>query len=490
MPEERTEGTGESVPASLAGKFLALFTISFWKNWFLRPCGGWEVLRLGTPIVISSGTLALMNFADRLYLTWFDQTGMAAAFQAGTLMWLLTTFPVAIAAYTNAFVSQYNGAKEYRKIGENVWQGVFFGLAAGLIFIAATPLVTPFFRWLGASGEMLKFEGEYWFWLSLGASALIAHEPFTSYFCGRHDMKTVMAVGITVVLVNAALDPLLIFGIHGHLRFGVVGAAIASTISLWFKFFLYLAIALHRDKKWQCGLRDGCRLRLHELGRLARFGSMSAFQVVAENSCYTLFILLMNRYGEAPSAAAAIAFNLDFLVYLPTTGLGIATTALVGNQIGARRPDLASRAVFTTFVLAAIWTGIFVSAFVIAPNFFLGLYAHNNPVEFETIRQAAIYSLRFVSCCLFFDTLDVIFTAALRGAGDTRFIMTTTLIVASFTLTAIVVGTCVGHFGYLWPWSCMACYVTTNATIFLIRFLQGGWRKHSLVEGAAEAQAA
>ena len=114
-------------------------SISSINEWFKRPCGGFEVFRVGLPIVVSSTTFALMHFADRLFLTWYDQRAMSAAFQAGMLMWLLTTFPTAISSFTNSFVSQYNGAKQYEKIGENVWQGVYFGLAAGLLFVASSP---------------------------------------------------------------------------------------------------------------------------------------------------------------------------------------------------------------------------------------------------------------------------------------------------------------------------------------------------------------
>lgn len=463
----------------------ALCSSSFWVNWFKRPSGGWEILRVSAPIIVSSATFALMNFADRLFLTWYDQREMSAAFQAGCLMWLLTTFPTAIAAFTNAFVSQYNGAKQYEKIGENVWQGVYFGLASGLLFIVATPLIAPFYRFLGATPDLAQLSQDYWFYVSLAASAAIAQEGFTAYFCGRKDMKTVMWVGIGAVLVNTALDPLFIFGVNGHLRWGVKGAAIASALALWFKFFVYLYLALKRDKTWRCGLREHYAPRLCEMWRLLRFGGMSAFQVTAENACYTLIVLLMNRYGDAPSQGAAIAFNLDALCFMPMVGLGVATTALVGNQVGANRYDLASRVVATAFTLSMAYTSLFVVSYLSAPNFFLDLYARNDPETFEEIRSVAVFSLRFISVCLFFDTMNTVVTASLRGAGDARFIMNTTFVIAAVTIVALVLGTYVWNFSYRWLWYCMGGYVTLNANTFLIRFFQGGWKKHRLIEESA-----
>ncbi len=457
-------------------------SLSSINDWFKRPCGGIEVFRVGFPIVVSSTTFALMHFADRLFLTWYDQRAMSAAFQAGMLMWLLTTFPTAISAFTNSFVSQYNGAKQYAKIGENVWQGVYFGLAAGLLFVAATPLVAPFLQLLGTQTELALVSRDYWFYTSLGASAAIAHEPLTAYFCGRKDTKTVMWIGLLAILLNTALDPLFIFGINGHMRWGVKGAAIASALALWVKFFVYIFLALHRDKTWRCGLRERYALRLREMGRLVRFGGMGAIQCFAENACYTFVVLFMSRYGDGPAAAAGIAYNLDALVFYPMTGLGIATTTLVGNQVGAGRFDLAARAIRSALTLSLAFTSVFVVSFVAIPNEILDVYARNNPEEFEKIRAITVYSLRFISISLFFETINAILAAALRGAGDVRFIMIATFTISGLSLVALVLGTYVWSFGYLWLWICMCGYSTTNAVVFTARVLRGGWKKSRLLE--------
>ena len=472
-------------PASHATpRWASIFTVRYWREWFTRPCGGREVFNLAIPIIISSATFGLMMFADRIYLTWYDQRGMTAAYQAGSLLWALITFPVGIAAFTNAFVSQYNGAKRYRRIGLNVWQGIFFGLGAGLLFLAATPLIEPLFLRLNAPPDLAKLERDYWFYISLGASATVAHEPLTAYFCGRRDMKTVMWIGIASVAANIILDPILIFGIDGKLRFGVTGAAIASAISLWFKFGVYLVVALNRDRKWRCGLLDQCRFHWGEMKRLLRFGSMSGVQALIENSCYTLFILLMGWFGEEASAASAIAFNLNVLAFMPMAGIGGATTALVGNQVGARRPDLASRATRTALVYGMAFTGVFMLAFLLVPTFFLNLYAHKNPEEFEKIRDLAIVSLRFVAVYLFFDSANVVFASALRGAGDARFIMCAAIAGVGIALLFLFGGVIMFERGVMWSWTILTVYIYLNASILGARFVLGGWKTKSLVRNA------
>ncbi|MDO5309454.1 MAG: MATE family efflux transporter [Planctomycetia bacterium] len=456
-----------------------MFNLTYW---YRRRAGGREMIRLAGPIVISSASLALMNFADRLYLTWYDQSSMSAAFQAGCLLWTLLNFPVGIACFTNTFVSQYNGARQYKRIGTVVWQGVFFGLLAGLIFVALTPLVAPFFRMIAGDSQLIKLEEQYWFYLSIGAGVNIAHEPLTAYFSGRRDTKTVMWVGVSAIIVNAVLDPILIFGINGHMRWGVVGAAIASTIALFFKFFVYLALALHRDKTWQCGLRDRIRLDIAEMTRLVKLGAMSALQFTFDAGVFELFILLMAWFGEDASGAAAIAFNLDFLAFMPIVGIGVATSTSVGNYVGAKRFRLAQRSVFTALTLTVACLGFFAVAYILAPNFFLDFYALNDPEKFMSIRPLAVNALRFISLYLVADGVNVVMASALRGAGDARFIMIGTLSIALPMLGALFLGVFRFGYGLSFCWTMLFAYVMLLASTFLVRFCIGSWRSQRLVQ--------
>lgn len=451
------------------------------RTWFTRPCGGREILRLALPIVISSGTIALMNTADRIFLSWYDPTAMNAAFQSGTLIWALITFPTELAAFANAFVAQYFGADRKDKIGPLIWQGVFLGFLFGLLFLAATPLVGPFFRALGTPREVSLMEQSYWFYFCIGAAASIAHEPLAAFYSGQREMKVVMKLGIATVLMNVVLDPLLIFGIGGYCRMGLNGAALASALSLWFKFFVYLALVYRRDKTGIYCFRQGCRFSWRKMKMLLKHGSMSGVQGTIENAFFSFFVLLMGWFGETASEATAICFNLNFLMLIPIFGIGIATTTIVGNQVGAGRVDLASRAAYTAATLACCFTGVFVIAFIVTPNLFLDMYMGGSPEKYVEVRPLAINLLRIVAIYLFADTLNAIFTAALRGAGDTRFIMWATTIVVIPLLAAIFGGVFLFDRGIYWCWILQTSYLFVNGAVFVTRFALGRWKNKSLV---------
>lgn len=451
------------------------------REWFTRPCGGREILRLALPIVVSSGTIALMNTADRIYLSWFDPVSMNAAFQSGNLIWALITFPTELAAFANAFVAQYHGAEQKERIGALVWQGVFLGLLFGLLFLAATPLVGPFFRALGTPRDVALLEQSYWFYFCVGAAAAIGHEPLASFYSGQREMKVVMKLGIATVALNMILDPLLIFGVGGYCRLGLNGAALASALSLWFKFFVYLALVYRRDKSGVYGFRKRCRLDWPEMKRLLRFGSMSGYQGTIENAFFSFFVLLMGWFGETASEATAICFNLNFLMLVPIFGMGVATTTAVGNQVGAGRVDLASRAAYTSATLACAFAAVFVIAFLVAPNLFLDMYMSGTPEKYAEVRPLAVNLLRIVAIYLFADTLNAIFTSALRGAGDTRFIMWATTLVVIPILAAIFGGVFLFGRGVYWCWILQTSYLFVNGAIFITRFVMGCWKDKSLV---------
>ena len=93
-------------------------------NWWRRPCGGREVLRLAMPLVLSSLSWTLLTFIDRMFLMWWSPDALAASFPAALLWWTLICCPLGICMYANTFVSQYDGAGQREHIGPAVWQAV------------------------------------------------------------------------------------------------------------------------------------------------------------------------------------------------------------------------------------------------------------------------------------------------------------------------------------------------------------------------------
>ncbi|MCA9172654.1 MAG: hypothetical protein KDB23_33545, partial [Planctomycetales bacterium] len=116
-------------------------------GWWLRPCGGRDVVKLAVPLILSTGSWTLMHFFDRVLLTWYSNDAIAAATPAGMLNFSLMCLPLGIAGYVNTFVAQYFGAGRSERVGRVVWQGIWLGLIALPFMLMLIPLAPTIFEW-------------------------------------------------------------------------------------------------------------------------------------------------------------------------------------------------------------------------------------------------------------------------------------------------------------------------------------------------------
>lgn len=452
-------------------------------NWWTRPCGGWEVLRIALPLVISTGSWSLLLFVDRMLLLWWDQKAMAAAFPAGMLHWTVICFPLGVASYVNTFVAQYYGAERYRRIGLVLGQGVWLGMLATPLLLLLIPLSPLIFRLAGHNAELLPYENVYFQILCLGAGAAVIASAQSSFFTGRGVTWVVMVVDVGSVVLNIALDAVLIFGLLGLPQLGIAGAAWATVVSQWAKVLTYrslLRLPVYRDKY---GILQGRRIDLPLMRRLWRFGGPSGLQYLLEAAGFTLIVMCMGRLDETYLVATTVAFQINILAFVPMIGVGIAVTTLVGQQITHGRPDLAARATWTAAVLSLLYTGAFALVYVAAPDaFLLGHSLGVDAAKFHSIRDLVVVLLRFVAAYCVFDAMQFVFSSAIKGAGDTRFVLGVTGVMAGLSVVVGQTGAYLGGELYWW-WAVITAWILSLGLIYLARFLQGKWRTMRVIEG-------
>jgi len=185
-----------------------------------------------------------------------------------------------------------------------------------------------------------------------------------------------------------------------------------------------------------------------------------------------------------PLAASNMALNVSILAFLPMIGVGIAVSVLVGQSLGRNRPDLAERSVYSGGQMAFIYMSAAAILYVVIPDILLKPFAAEaDPAEFAEMRPIAIVALRFVAVFSIFDTLNVVFASALKGAGDTRFIMLMALVVSSGALAipSYVALVLLGADIYV-AWGILTAYIIILGFSFLARFLGGKWKSMRVIE--------
>ena len=170
----------------------------------------------------------------------------------------------------------------------------------------------------------------------------------------------------------------------------------------------------------------GLALERRLLGRLWKFGAPGGLQWLVECGSFTLFITLVGGLGKIDQAGTMLAFNVNSVAWVPMMGVGLAVSTMVGQQLGANRPDMAARATWTAFLLAMIYMCTMSLFYVTVPDWFLmGHAAGMAPEQFGPLRDVIVVLLRFVAVYCLFDAMNVVFMSAIRGAGDTRFVFWT-----------------------------------------------------------------
>jgi MATE family multidrug resistance protein len=228
-----------------------------------------------------------------------------------------------------------------------------------------------------------------------------------------------------------------------------------------------------------------CRFDATMMARLLRFGCPCGVQFFLENAGFTLLIFVMGQLGEKALVPTNLAFNINGLVWLPIGGLGTAVSTIVGQQLGRGQPELAARATWTAFWIALVYTSALALLYVLTPDLFLLGHATGlSPERFAELRATTVVLLQFVAAYALFDAMSLIFASAIKGAGDTRFVLRIAMLLSPMPVVASWLGIRLFHAGLVWCWSAITLGACLVGVIYLTRFLQGKWRHMRIIEPA------
>jgi MATE family multidrug resistance protein len=310
------------------------------------------------------------------------------------------------------------------------------------------------------------------------------HSAVASFFTGRGDTKTAMVASIIGNGVNVVLDYGLIFGRLGLPEMGIEGAAIATVISsvipIAILFFLFLGRKHHQRYQSRTTMRFDRRLFM----MLLKYGSPSGFQFTLDIGAFTLFIMLVGRIGEVELAVSNMALSINMLAFLPMIGISIATTTLVGQYMGKEDTSSAERSTYSSLKVAVFYMGGMALLFVLFPEQLLSIFKGSGE-RLEDFAVIIVYGRRIlilVALYSVFDAMNIIFSGALKGAGDTRFAMWAAIIVAwVFFVPPVYVIIEVFQKGVLMAWGWATLYIVLIGSVFCWRFRKGKWKEIDLL---------
>ena len=348
-------------------------------------------------------------------------------------------------------------------------------------YLLAIPIAPYFFALVGHVDQEL--EVVYFQILALSSGPIIIAAAMSSFFTGRGLTWVTMVVTGIAALINIVGDYLLIFDKLGLGLSPIAGAAWATVFAHWASVVIYaLWMYLPRSRE-RFGLVHGWKFDLSLMKRLISYGGSSGLHMLVEGFGFTVLIMMVGRLGKVAAEATTLAFSVNIILFIPMIGLGIAISTLVGQQLGNNRADLAERATWTGMALGMLYSGIAAAMYIAVPEVFLYAYeSYADPAEFAPIRATTVILLRFVALYFIFDTMQIVFACAIKGAGDTFFVM---MVAGGVSLLGVTVGQIGSQYfggGLYWWWTVMTAWLFTLAMAYLARFLHGGWRTMRVIE--------
>jgi multidrug resistance protein, MATE family len=439
------------------------------------------VAQLGLPVVVNQASLALMQFTDAWIAGRLGTTEQAAILPASVLISLLAIFGMEALTMVTAQVSQSVGKGRPAAAGIVTWQGIYAGALFGWLCLIYYPTGATLFRTVfgGQSERLIALETQYFQVSLMGLAPLMISTALGNCFTGLGRTWTLMKAAMTGILSNVVLSWALTFGKLGLPEMGFTGIAwgtlIATTIQACVLFALFLGPRHMRQHYGtsRVGFSKKRFLRLLRTGLPA--GLHGAVDYLAWGAVLTW---LISFSGEAHQAAQSIMVRCITLSFLPADGMASALTTLVGKATGARDYLLARRYTQAGFTLIAGWMTTVALIYFVFGKSIVKIFTDD-----PAVIAAGSTAILWVAAFQFFDAMNVTYTNALQGAGDTAWpgavnltLSLTILLGGGFAVVTWLPGTASSG-----VWAVATFYIFCQGMIFHRRWRTRAWQNPAFI---------
>jgi MATE family multidrug resistance protein len=283
-----------------------------------------------------------------------------------------------------------------------------------------------------------------------------------------------------------ALALLLVFGRAGFPEMGIAGAGLATAVGSWTSALLGLALFLGPTHRKEFQTLHGWRPERELFGRLMKYGGPAGAQVFLDVLVFHVFVQLVGRLGEAATGATTLTVRLNMVAFLPMMGMGQAVSILVGQRLGSNRPELAERSVYTGLRWVFGYMCGVAAAYVLLPGTLVSVFeGARDPERFTALAALVPKLLACVAVYSLSDAVNVTFSFALRGAGDTRFVSLLTFALAWPIMVLPTFAVVRAGGDVFWAWVFASAYIMAMAVCFWLRFRTGLWKSMRVIEPSA-----
>ncbi|HKD61493.1 MAG TPA: MATE family efflux transporter [Terracidiphilus sp.] len=372
------------------------------------------ILLLAIPMVLEMVLESLFAVTD---VFWVGRLGANAVATVGiteSMLALVFAIGLGVAMSTTAMVARRIGEKDPEGAAIAGVQAVLVGLGVSLALGIPAGIYAPeLLRAMGASPEIVAGGSAYARIALFGCGAIIMLFLNNAIFRGAGDAAIAMRLLWVSNIINLILDPCLIFGLGPFPRMGVTGAALATftgrSIGVLYQFYRLLKGTERIHVLWR-------HIRVHAdvMLRLLRVSLTGILQFAIANTSWIVLVRIISLFGAVAVAGYTVAIRIVVFFILPSWGLSNAAATLVGQSLGAKKPERAAKAVWQTGFYNMVFLGTIGVFFFVFATPVVKLFV-NDPA----VVPIAAAALRTFSCGNIGYAYGMVMLQAFNGAGDT-----------------------------------------------------------------------
>jgi len=433
-----------------------------------------KAFSLSLPALLNMFLISLVGMVDMIMVGRLGPAAISAVGMVNQPVLVIISVFMALTVGTTALVARFIGAKDINRAKDIARQSIVVSIFFGIILL---PLLYLFAaqieRAMGAEPQVLALGVTYMRTIAIGTPFNVLAMGLGAILRGSGDMKTPLIADIIANLFNIYGDYSLIFGKFGAPALGVAGAGIATSIARFISSMILLYVLYRGKTVVKLSLKESYHLNFNTLKRIFNIGVPSALEQLILRTGQLAFVRIVAVLGTVAFATHQIAMNIQSLSFMPGQAFSIAATTLVGQLLGANKPDIAEESANQTRLLGMMVSGI--SAFTI---FFFGKYLTMLYTNDIAIIEQSRICLRIIALIQPAQSTQFILAGALRGGGDTRFPLYSTILgiwgmrVALAYLFVMIFG-----WGLTGAWLAIGFDQVLRAIVIYSRFRSGKWKQ-------------
>lgn len=434
------------------------------------------------PMFVGNLLQALYNTVDSFWVgRYLGPAALGAVSVSFPIIFALVAVILGLTMATTTLVAQYRGAGDDELVKRTVANSLTAITVVGLVStVFGIAFRTQILQWMQTPPEILEPAALYLGIFLVGLVPMFLFNLFSSILRGLGDSRSPLQFLVYATVLNVVLDPLLIFGIGPVPAMGIRGVALAtvfaqtlSAVLLFRHMFRNTDLLSFDARAW--------RIDTSLLAKLVKIGIPAGLQTMIVSFSMIVLAAIVNTFGPTVVAAFGAAGRLDQFAFMPALSVGLAVTALVGQNLGAGKHERVHEILRWSVLLTGSITAVVTLIAVAAPDLLLRVFTSDAEVLREGASYLRIVGLSYIPMALMFTIVGV-----LRGAGDTvasMIISFITLWLIRLPLAAYLArGVALGVQG---AWAAIAISTLLGLIFNYGYYLTGRWRKFVLVRAAS-----